>query len=123
MKRAAGERLANLALKEQYAQTSLHPYSPRFNSLKIQQGKAIISITYIGKLAAKASMIKNFQLAGNELQFYPATATIDKKGKIVLIAKQVSDPLAVRYCFTNDAIPDLFDINNLPLLPFRIDKW
>jgi sialate O-acetylesterase len=122
-KRAAGERLANLALKEQYAQTDLQPYSPRFNSLKVQKNKAIISITSIGKLVAKTKAIKNFQLAGNDRNFYPATATIDKSGKIVLIAKQVLVPVAVRYCFTNDAIPNLFDTNNLPLLPFRTDKW
>ncbi len=32
-------------------------------------------------------------------------------------------PVAVRYCFTNDQIPNLFDVNGLPLRPFRTDHW
>jgi sialate O-acetylesterase len=122
-KRAAGERLANLVLTEYYAQTGLQPFSPHFVSWTVQHNKAIVSIRSLGRLIGKTKTIANFQLAGSDRKFYPATAIIDKKGHIILVAKQVTVPVAVRYCFTNDAIPDLFDINGLPLPPFRTDKW
>ena len=71
----------------------------------------------------KEKTIKSFQLAGSDKVFYPATAQIDKSGTLTLISSQVKTPVAVRYCFTNDGLPNLFDVNGLPLIPFRTDKW
>lgn len=122
-KRAVGERLANLALKEQYGQTALQPYSPHFNQLMIKGNKAFVSVTSIGKLRSEGPEIKSFQMAGADRQFYPATATLEKDGRIQLVSSNVKNPVAVRYCFTNDATSNLFDVNNMPLLPFRTDKW
>jgi sialate O-acetylesterase len=50
-------------------------------------------------------------------------AKIQKDGSIILSSKDVKSPVAIRYCFTNDGVPDLFDTNGLPLLPFRTDDW
>jgi len=123
MKQAAGNRLADLVLKEQYGVNNLQPYHPRFSNFKIDNNKVNISVTSVGKLTYKDKEIKNFQLAGEDKTFYPATAILEKNGSITLTSKQVKNPVAVRYCFTNDAMPNLFDTNGLPLLPFRTDKW
>jgi sialate O-acetylesterase len=122
MKREAGNRLADLVLKEQYGVNNLQPYHPRFSRLAINKDKVNVSVTSIGKLTCKEKEIKHFQIAGEDKVFYPATAVLEKNGTITLTAKQVKNPLAVRYCFTNDAMPNLFDVNGLPLLPFRTDK-
>ena len=122
-KRAVGERLANLALKEQYAKTELLPYSPKFDRLSVAGNKARISVITTGRLSANGKETKNFQLAGADKKFYPALATVRDDGIIELISKEVKNPVTVRYCFTNEAIPDLFDSNGLPMLPFRTDNW
>ena len=57
------------------------------------------------------------------MQFYPAVAKIEKDGTITVSSKEVKTPVAVRYCFTSDAMPDIFDVNGLPLIPFRTDNW
>ena len=123
LKQAVGNRLADLVLKEQYGVSNLQPYHPRFSNFKIDRNKVNISLASIGKLSCKDKEIKNFQLAGEDKVFYPATAVLEKSGSITLTSKQVKNPVAVRYCFTNDAMPDLFDASGLPLLPFRTDKW
>lgn len=122
-KRAVGERLSNLALKEQYGRSDLQPYSPHFDRLTIKANKAFVSVTSIGKLSSNRQKITNFQLAGADQQFYPASAIIEKGGSIQLTSPEVKNPVAIRYCFTNEATSNLLDVNNLPLLPFRTDNW
>ncbi|MDP4206941.1 MAG: sialate O-acetylesterase, partial [Bacteroidota bacterium] len=117
------DRLANIALKEQYGIENLQPYSPRFANLMIKGNKAIVTINSVGKLNSKAKTIQGFQIAGADKTFYPAKAIIEKDGRIQLISEKVQKPVAVRYCFSNEAMPDLFDTNKLPLAPFRTDKW
>lgn len=123
IKAAVGNRLANLALKEQYGFEKLKPYSPQYAKLKLEKQKAIISINSVGKLSCKDKTINSFRIAGNDKIFYLAKAIITKNGDIILQSNQVSKPVAVRYCFTNDEMPNLFDTNGLPLMPFRTDNW
>jgi len=74
-------------------------------------------------LRCKDKTINSFQIAGEDKVFYPAMAIIEKDGSITLTSQLVKTPVAVRYCFTNDGMPNLFDVNGLPLVPFRTDKW
>jgi len=122
IKKEVGMRLVNLALKEQYGVQGLQPYYPRFKNFSISKNKVIIQFTTTGKLSSKVKFPTNFQLAGIDNIFYPAIAKIEKDGSITLISKVVKTPVNVRYCFTNDAIPDIFDVNGLPLIPFRTDN-
>ncbi|MDR0232493.1 MAG: sialate O-acetylesterase [Dysgonamonadaceae bacterium] len=123
LKPAAGNRLADLVLREQYGADNLQPYHPRISVVSIDKDKAKLTVISAGKLTCNDKEIKNFQIAGADRIFYPATAVLQKDGTIMLTAKQVKSPASVRYCFTNDAMPNLFDTNGLPLLPFRSDKW
>jgi len=116
-----GNRLSNLALKEQYGFQNLKPYFPRLKEYTFDHNIAIIKVSSVGKLIVNDKEIKNFQIAGTDKIFYPANAVIVQDGTIKLTAKQVKLPIAIRYCFTNDQIPNLFDVNGLPLLPFRTD--
>ena len=122
-KREVADRLANIALKEQYGMENLLPYSPRFASLMIENSSAIVRVTSAGRMSCKEKVISGFQIAGADKLFYPAEATIEMNGSIRLSSRIVKKPVAVRYCFTNVAIPGLFDINNLPLTSFRTDRW
>lgn len=123
LKKAVANRLSNLVLKEIYGDSTLQPYQPHFASMIIDKDKAIISIVSIGKLTVKGKTIKSFQIAGSNKIFYNAIAKIEKNGSIVVSSPYVKNPEAVRYCFTNAAVPNLFDTNGLPLIPFRTDRW
>jgi len=116
-------RLANIALKEQYNMADLQPYSPCFANLKIKNNEAIVTVTSIGKLSSNGKTVRGFQIAGEDKMFYPASAVLGRNGSILLKSPRVKEPVAVRYCFTNEAMADLFDLNNLPLTPFRTDSW
>lgn len=121
-KRETGDRLANMALKEQYGFQNLQPYSPRIKDYSFHKNTTIVKVSSIGKLSARGKEIKNFQIAGPDKVYYPAHAVIEQSGDIKLTTKQVLQPVAIRYCFSNDQIPGLFDVNGLPLLPFRTDS-
>ena len=123
LKAGVGIRLANLVLKEQYGFVNLQPYSPQFATLKLDKQKAIISVKSVGKLSCKDNTVSGFRIAGNDRVFYPAKALINNNGDIILKSNMVIIPVAVRYCFTNEEIPNLFDTNGLPLMPFRTDDW
>lgn len=123
LKASVGKRLANLVLKEQYEVETLQPYSPHFAKMEINKQTAVIYTTAIGKLSSNNKEIFNFQIAGKDKVFYPAQARIEKNGNISLTSRNVHEPVAVRYCFSNEAMPNVFDMNKLPLMPFRTDKW
>ena len=123
IKKEVGMRLVNLALKEQYGFQNINPYYPHYKGLSIKKDKINIRFTTSGKLICKAKTPANFQLAGSDQQFYAAVAKIEKDGSITVSCKEVKVPVAVRYCFTSDAMPDLFDVNGLSLAPFRTDNW
>lgn len=123
LKKGVAERLANLVEKEMYEGYTLQPYQPHFASMRIDKNKIIITIASYGKLVVRGPVIQNFQIAGANKVFYNAQAKLEKNGTIVVTSPFVKDPVAVRYCFTNAAIPNLFDTNGLPLVPFRTDRW
>lgn len=122
LKRQVGERLANVALKETYHKEGISPYSPMLKSYKIEGRKVIVTTTAVGKLKCKDKNITNFEIVDAEGNLYPAKASLLKNGEICVTADNVKKPVGVRYCFTNDAIPNLFDVNGLPLAPFRTDR-
>jgi sialate O-acetylesterase len=63
-----------------------------------------------------------FLIAGDDQKFVPATAKIDG-ATIVLSSKLVKTTVAVRFCFDDTSMPDVFSTEGLPLAPFRTDKW
>jgi sialate O-acetylesterase len=122
-KAGVGVRLSNLALREVYNRIETLPYSPGFAELSFSKNMASVRVNSIGKLKCNSKEIKSFTVAGIDKKFYDAIAKIEKDGTITVFSKEVVNPVAVRYCFTNDQIPNLFDVNGLPLKPFRTDKW
>ena len=52
----------------------------------------------------------------------PATAEID--GNSILVhSDQVTEPVAVRYAWRKDAMPNFANKEGLPASPFRTDTW
>ncbi len=118
-----GKRLANYALAETYGQTVGAYKSPAFQSLQLEKNQVRLSFSNIlTGLKCTGKTPGQFLMAGDDRNFVPATAKIEGN-TIVLSSKQLKTPVAVRFCFDDTSMPDVFSAEGLPLAPFRTDKW
>jgi sialate O-acetylesterase len=119
-KAPVGARLALGARALAYGE-KIEYSGPLFSSLKIQDGKAILSFTHADSgLIAKDGELKGFTIAGADKHFVPAKTKIEGF-TIVVWSDEVAKPAAVRYGW--DFVPDgnLFNQAGLPASPFRTD--
>ncbi len=73
-------------------------------------------------LELKGGAAKEWYIAGADHKFVPADVKI-KGSTVVVSAKGVSQPEAVRFSFNNAAIGNIFSKEGLPVGPFRTDSW
>ncbi|MBA4410486.1 MAG: sialate O-acetylesterase [Odoribacter sp.] len=118
-----GKRLANYALAETYKQNMGAYKSPSFQTMQVEKDKLRISFSNAttGLKSTGKTPVK-FLIAGDDQKFVPATAKIEGS-TVVLSSKMVNTPVAVRFCFDDTSMPDVFSAEGLPLAPFRTDKW
>lgn len=119
-----GIRLANLALAETYKQNVGVYKSPMFNRMEINKDKAVLYFDNAptGFMTKDNKKATEFYIAGDDKNFLPADVKIEKD-KIIVSSKQVKTPVAVRFGFSNTAMPNLFNKEGLPVAPFRTDNW
>ena len=122
-KKPVGERLANLALAEVYKKPILGYKSPVYKSMKVEKASIRISFDYadVGLLSAGGDP-KEFMIAGADKKFFPAMAKVDGT-TVVVSAKEVKSPVAVRYAWGNTIISNLYNKEFLPVSSFRTDDW
>lgn len=122
-KKEVAERLANIALAEVYHKEMADYKSPVYKSHKIEGDKIVIDFNYLqGKLQVKGKEIIDLLIADESKNFVPASYKIEKN-KLVVFSKEVKKPVAVRFGFTDIAMPNLFNSAGLPVSPFRTDNW
>jgi len=124
-KRDVGNRLAAWALAETYGKKDVVFRSPMFKSMAVNKNKVTVYFTNVPeglKLKDGDKKPTEFFIAGNDQIFYPADVKIEGD-HVILYNKQVKDPVAVRFGFSNTAIPNLFSKEGLPVAPFRTDNW
>lgn len=129
-KKDVGLRLANYALAETYHVQGLNYKSPMYKSMSVEKGKASIMFSNADNgLMVKGDTLTGFYIAGEDKIFVPATAKIiTGKGKdattsVLVWNKNVVNPVAVRFGFTNTDMPNLFSKEGLPVNLFRTDDW
>ncbi|HSI37178.1 MAG: sialate O-acetylesterase [Phycisphaerae bacterium] len=119
-----GARAARVALGAVYGQ-KVEYYGPVFDKLTVEGDAARATFSHTGQgLATPAGQpLQGFAIAGEDKQFYWATATIDGDA-VVLKAKEVTKPVAVRYAWAA-TFPwaNLFNKDGLPAQAFRTDAW
>ena len=116
-------RLADLALAKTYQKKSGPYLYPEFGGMKVEGSKVTIQFTHSETgLISKNGEPKEFEVAGADKVFYPAAAKIVGT-TVVLQAKEVKQPEAVRFGFKNKAMPNLFSKEGLPVNLFRTDSW
>ncbi|MDO9373584.1 MAG: sialate O-acetylesterase [Ferruginibacter sp.] len=122
-KQVAGERLAFLALAKTYGLKGLGATSPAFDSLVIKDSVAIVQFKNAPNwLTSFDRPLLNFEIAGADKIFYPATAIIYRT-TVHVTSPQVKSPVAVRYAFKNFVNASLFGTDALPASSFRTDNW
>lgn len=123
-KKEVGNRLSNWALAETYGKPTAKYKHATCSKTKISKNTIQIFFDNAESgLVIKGKEIVGLEIAGDDGIFYEAIGKIDKKTNSLLAeAKKVKLPVYVRYCFSNDAIGNLFDASGLPVAPFRTDS-
>ena len=122
-KKDVGLRLANWALNKTYGKTNIPVSGPLYKDMKIEGSKIRLSFDHAQNgLISKGKELTHFEIAGEDQKFVPAKAKIDGN-TIVVSAKSVKKPVAVRFGWSNTAEPNLFNKDGLPASSFRTDDW
>lgn len=123
LKKEVGLRLAAYALGDTYKQTGVVYKSPQYQGLKVEKNK--IRVTFSGAdkgLLTKGGEPTAFYIAGADKVFKRAKAKIEGS-TVVVWSSEVKQPVAVRFGFSNAAMPNLFSKEGLPVNTFRTDDW
>jgi len=119
-KPAAARRIANVALACTYHLKGVTWAGPMFKSAAFHGGTVVVHFKHeFGGLAAKGGAAPNwFEIAGPGGHFVPAQATIVGR-TVVVKAASVTDAAAVRFAWSDVAVPNLFNAKGWPALPFE----
>lgn len=91
--------------------------------MKVEKNKIRVTFSYApAGLVAKGGEPTEFMIAGEDQKFYPAKAKIEGS-TVIVSAKEVKAPVAVRFGWSNASIPNLFSKEGLPVSCFRTDNW
>ena len=122
-KEDVGKRLAYWAFAKNYGIKDIAFSGPLYKSMMIEEDEIRISFENAKNgLEARGGELTNFEIAGRDRIFVPALAIIENNTVIVSSLK-ISNPIAVRYGWSNTATPNLYNIEGLPASSFRTDDW
>lgn len=123
-KEEVGQRLAYLALKNDYGVSAIEAEAPTYRSVEFKEGKALVTFT-VGELGLSpmGTDLEGFEIAGADKVFHKATARKRDGNTVSVWSDEVSDPVAVRYCFRNWCRGGLYNNFGIPAAPFRTDDW
>ena len=113
-----GERLVRQALYHKYAFEHLIPSGPIYKSYEIKGQRVSISFEYAeGLHSSDNEALRCFEIAGKDGIYYPANAQIEGN-KIVVWAKEVTQPIGVRYAWQPFTRANLVNAAELPASTF-----
>lgn len=125
-KQDVGERLKLSALKVAYGKDEVVHSGPKYKSMQIEDGKAVVYFDHIGSglmVKSKHGYINEFEIAGEDQKFYWAKAKLDGD-KVVVWSDKVNKPVSVRFAWSsNPSEFNLYNKEGLPAIPFRTDDW
>ncbi len=122
-KQDVGKRLALWALAKTYGRTDLVYSGPLYKSMFTQDAAIRVAFDHVGSglTSRDGKPLTWFEIAGPDKKFYKAEAEIS--GNAVLVwNNRVKKPLAVRFAWHQEAIPNLINQEGLPASPFRTDN-
>jgi len=122
-KRLAGERLAILALANTYEVKGLPDFAT-YKDVEFKNDTAVVSFDRSKEWVyfEHDGTSQNFEVAGNDKIFHPATKVWANRNRVYVICNEVKAPVAVRYAFHDWVVGDLMH-DGLPVSSFRTDNW
>ncbi len=132
-KSEVGQRLAWLALGNDYGIKGLPLPAPTYKSMEREGNKLVLSFNNLDNggnslcryYSASELHYGGFEIAGEDRVFQPARVNLRwMENKIEVWSEWVAEPVAVRYAFRN--IPQGANVRTTlgqPLAPFRTDNW
>ena len=136
-KREVGERLAFLALANDYGVKGLPAPAPVYKSMERDGNKLVLTFDNLPVKARNGAdsfvafgpdgyrRPAGFEIAGEDRVFHPAVANFKYwDNRIEVSSDRVPEPVAVRYAFRNYC-PEANVVTTMgqPLAPFRTDDW
>ena len=119
-KKAAGERLAGLALRYTYHRPG-QVDSPRYKSFDVNGNRIELRFTDARGLHVRdGEVLRGFAIRGAKGTWVWASGRIEGQ-RIILWSDQVSAPIAARYAWAVNPITSVENGSDLPLCPFRTD--
>jgi len=112
-----GRRLALWALAKTYSQ-NIDFSGPIYKMASFKEGKVLLDFDYLK--SSSSNPITGFTIAGKDGKFINAGALV-KDGNVMVSAKEIAEPVAVRYNWTENPSGNFYS-NGLPALPFRTDN-
>ena len=123
-KEAVGERLALLALNKTYGQRDTICSGPRYKSMSVKDNKIVIAFDHVGSglVSRNSEPLNWFTVAAENRIFVNARAEIQDNA-VVVWREDVTNPVAVRFAWARNAVPNLCNTEGFPASSFRTDNW
>ena len=132
-KKPIGLRLAYLALKKTYDKDFVE-YGPFYKSSRVEGDKIVLTFDSVGSglMTGKKGPLDSFAIAGKDRKFvwadaviHPSTGSGQVANTVVVSAKGLSAPVAVRYAWAMNPSHRnlLYNKEGIPASPFRTDDW
>ena len=129
-KKVVGDRLAYLALANDYGIKGFAAEAPIAKKFEFKDGMAYVTFKVGTRGLSPISIdLDGFELAGEDKVFYPAKGRLSKDadGKRTVVkvyqCPEVPNPVAVRYGMKNWSEATLYNCFGVPASPFRSDNW
>ena len=116
-----GRRLALWALAKTYKVKIPGYMGPIYKSFKVENDRVRLMFDNADDgLIVKGNKLTGFKIADKQMKFVDADAVIEKN-TVVVSNKDIKNPAAVRFAFTNIDSSNLYNKDNLPATSFRTD--
>lgn len=125
-KKDVGERLALLALKNDYDMDLKVYSSPMYKSFKVKDDHVLVEFEHVGEglKSRDGEPLKRFEVAGKDKVWHWAKAEIVGTDMVDLYCEDVKKPVAARYAWAaNPEGANLVNSGGLPASLFRTDDW
>ncbi|HDP68546.1 MAG TPA: hypothetical protein ENN20_08620 [Candidatus Marinimicrobia bacterium] len=122
-KKTVGQRLSLWALAKTYHRKGVLYSGPLFKKMVVEDNKVRIHFDFADDgLIIKGDELSHVTIAGPDRVFQPAKAKIE--GNTILVwNKNIKNPVAVRFGWSNTAELNLYNSAGLPAAPFRTDDF
>lgn len=119
-KRQVGQRLAYLALHNDYGLSSLMCQCPEATSASLKGDTCILKLRYTYDGIMPQSGMQGFELQDAAGKWHKADAWRIDDSTIAVKSNSVTSPAAVSYCYRNFQLGNVHNQGSLPLMPFNL---